>query len=115
MSTYLIAFIVSEFTCDQGDDLYDGLPYAVCSREEAAPTRELAVAKGPPLLRAIEDFTQIKYTVSTIGKMDQYAIPDFAAGAMENWGLVTYRYYKILVVPKLMMEFLEKRLCFGTN
>lgn len=91
MSTYLIAFIVSDFTCDQGDNLFGELPYTVCSRAEAASTRELAVAKGPPLLRAIEDFTQIKYNVSTIDKMEQYAIPDFAAGAMENWGLVTYR------------------------
>jgi hypothetical protein len=91
MSTYLIAFVVSDFTCTEGEDLEPGVAYAVCSRDEAKDTREIAVEVGPKLTKVLEEFTGIKYSESTITKMDQFAIPDFSAGAMENWGLLTYR------------------------
>ncbi|KAJ8948940.1 hypothetical protein NQ314_008319, partial [Rhamnusium bicolor] len=89
MPTYLIAFIISEFTCTIGTSI-GTVPYQVCSRKESAATRELAVDLGPKLLQSLNNFTNYDYGRS-IQKMDQVAIPDFAAGAMENWGLVTYR------------------------
>lgn len=91
-STYLVAFIISEFTCTTGEPIeVDVIQQDVCSRPETAEIRALAVEKSPPIMRALEALTGVQYSFSGIGKMDQYAIPDFAAGAMENWGLVTYR------------------------
>ncbi|XP_068909492.1 aminopeptidase N-like [Tenebrio molitor] len=110
MSTYLIAFVVSDFTCTEGEDLEPGVAYAVCSRDEAKDTREIAVEVGPKLTKVLEEFTGIKYSESTITKMDQFAIPDFSAGAMENWGLLTYRETGLLWDEKDSSNLYRQRL-----
>lgn len=109
MSSYIIAFVVSDFTCSAGEEIESGIPHQVCSRDEAASTREVAVDVGPKLTWALEEFTNIKYNESTIKKLDQFAIPDFSAGAMENWGLITYRSVKtsplqIFTIPSLQRD-----------
>lgn len=81
MSTYLIAFVVSDFK-----DLYKNNNFRVHARPNAIQNGKLAVETGEKLLNALEDFTGIKFQIS---KMDQIAIPG-KGGAMENWGLVTY-------------------------
>lgn len=90
MSTYLVAFVISDFTCTAGDSVGDA-PYQVCSRDDEADNRAWAVEIGSKLLDSLSIFTGYNYS-NAISKMDQFAIPDFASGAMENWGLVTYRY-----------------------
>lgn len=83
MSTYLIAFAVSEFVNTTGNqrifvythkDYIDQVTYI----EERANT----------LLNMLEIYTSIQYPYS---KLDLLAVPDFSSGAMENWGLNTYR------------------------
>ncbi|CAG9772410.1 unnamed protein product [Ceutorhynchus assimilis] len=92
MPTYLVAFIVSDFTCTQGENIeQNAVPYRVCSRAETNLTRAFAVNSGVPLLRSLNTLTGYAYSTMGFPKMDQIALPDFAAGAMENWGLVTYR------------------------
>ncbi|XP_066250976.1 membrane alanyl aminopeptidase-like [Euwallacea similis] len=90
MPTYLVAFAISEFTCTEGYGIDLTVPHRVCSRSEEAPYRDFAVEFGTSTMRAMESIFGIKFG-SYMSKMDQLAIPDFASGAMENWGLVSYR------------------------
>lgn len=87
MSTYLLAFIVSKF--DHTEALERHTVYARPA-EISQGKGEYALETGDKVLKAIEDFLSVEYSLE---KMDQAAIPNdyFAAGAMENWGLVTYR------------------------
>lgn len=82
MSTYLVAFTVSDFY-----HLSDG-NFKVWARASAIEQARYALKIGPQILRYYEDYFQIQYPLP---KTDMIAIPDFAAGAMENWGLITYR------------------------
>ena len=43
---------------------------------------------GPIILNHYAEYFDLDYPLP---KMDMAAIPDFSAGAMENWGLITYR------------------------
>jgi len=82
MSTYLVAFVVSDF-----QHLSDGT-FAVWARDQALGQARFALDIGPRILRHFEDFFSIKFPLP---KIDMVALPDFSAGAMENWGLITYR------------------------
>uniref|UniRef100_A0A1B6M3I9 Aminopeptidase n=1 Tax=Graphocephala atropunctata TaxID=36148 RepID=A0A1B6M3I9_9HEMI len=82
MSTYLVAFVVSDF-----QHLSDGT-FAVWAREQALGQARYALDVGPKILRHFEEYFNIKFPLP---KIDMVALPDFSAGAMENWGLITYR------------------------
>lgn len=86
MSTYLVAFIVSKFKY-----LETWTNYKIYAREEALDTAEFISYVTPYFVQNLEQFTDIEYVAGGISKIDQVAIPDFDAGAMENWGLITYR------------------------
>lgn len=45
-------------------------------------------------------------------KMDMVSVPDFEAGAMENWGLVTYRTVLILYDEKTSSASFKQRVCY---
>nr|XP_022919428.1 uncharacterized protein LOC111428220 [Onthophagus taurus] len=102
MSTYLIAFIVSKFKgYGQTVTGSDNLIYDVFCREDALPTAKYAYYIGPQILDVLNDYTNFKYySMENTDKMHQVAIPDFSAGAMENWGLVTYRETALLWDPE---------------
>lgn len=85
MSTYLLAFIVSQFDHTETQERH-----TVYARPTEISKGAYALETGQKTLQAIESFLDVDYSLE---KMDQAAIPNnyFAAGAMENWGLVTYR------------------------
>ncbi|XP_030080693.1 aminopeptidase N [Drosophila hydei] len=86
MSSYLVAFIVSEFVYSEGE--LNDLPQRVFSRKGTEHEQEWALTTGMLVEKRLSGYFDVPFTLP---KLDQAAIPDFAAGAMENWGLATYR------------------------
>lgn len=82
--TYLVAFSVSEFSTSNAEQKIH-----VYTHREYLDQVTYIEEKAKTLLSAMEMYTNIPYSNP---KIDFLAVPDFSYGAMENWGLNTYRY-----------------------
>ncbi|XP_076825542.1 endoplasmic reticulum aminopeptidase 1-like isoform X2 [Clavelina lepadiformis] len=95
MSTYLVAFIVSDFQ-NVSNVTAGGVEVSIYSSPDKISETEFALKMACDVLDAYENLFNIPFPLP---KMDLVAVPDFAAGAMENWGLVTYRETALLYNP----------------
>ena len=96
MSTYLLAFIVGELrSVEKKAD--NGTIVRVWTTPGKEEQGRFALDVSVDLLAYFNEYFGIPYPLD---KMDHLAIPDFSAGAMENWGAITYREIAILVDPK---------------
>ena len=87
MSTYLVAFCVGRFAFVQGQAQAGTMVRVLCCPGKIDEC-QFALRCAVRVLDAYNDFFGMPYALP---KMDLIAIPDFPIGAMENWGLVTYR------------------------
>ncbi|KAK3695352.1 aminopeptidase 2 [Podospora appendiculata] len=96
MSTYLVAFVVGELNCIETND------FRVPVRVYAPPGQNIEHGRFSLDLAAktLAFYEKVFGIDFPLPKMDQIAIPDFAQGAMENWGLVTYRVVDLLLDEK---------------
>ncbi|ETO28061.1 Aminopeptidase N precursor, partial [Reticulomyxa filosa] len=91
MSTYLVAFVVGEYnvltatTLGLSGSVPTSVVYPLTYEQTDA---EWALRNAYKILPYYEGLFDVPYPLP---KMDHAAIFDFAAGAMENWGLITYR------------------------
>ncbi|XP_059049682.1 aminopeptidase N-like [Achroia grisella] len=100
MSTYLVAYILSDFkslntTYLSKDNITK--PIRVWTRPELIDKAKYAISITPKLLDYYEDLFGVPYALD---KLDLIAIPDFSSGAMENWGLITFRETTLLFDEK---------------
>ncbi|MDD6406701.1 MAG: M1 family metallopeptidase [Lactobacillus equicursoris] len=96
MSSYLVAFAFGEMrsvTTHTKSGVLIGV-YSTQAHQEKELTFSLDIAK-----RAIEFYEDFYQTPYPLPQSLQLALPDFSAGAMENWGLVTYREAYLLLDP----------------
>ncbi len=95
MSTYLVAFVVGPLEATDPVDV-GGVPLRIVHVPGKAHLTPFALAVGSHALDFFTDYFGIPYPA---GKLDLVAIPDFAFGAMENLGCVTFRESVLLVDP----------------
>jgi len=86
MSSYLVALTVGPFDCLK--DEAEGIPLRVCATRDKVMNTRFALEATKAILGFYNRYYGIRYP---FGKLDQVAVPDFSAGAMENTGDIIYR------------------------
>ena len=95
MSTYLVAYVIGNLETTETVDV-DGVPLRVVCTPGKLPLADFALEIGAFALRFFTEYFNIPYPGD---KVDLVAIPDFAAGAMENLGCITFRDTALLINP----------------
>jgi puromycin-sensitive aminopeptidase len=95
MSTYLVAFVVGPLEATEPVDV-DGVPLRIIHVPGKGDLTAFGLEIGAFALRWFQEYYGIAYPSD---KVDLLALPDFAAGAMENLGCITFRESLLLVNP----------------
>ena len=95
MSTYLVAFVVGRLEATDPVDV-DGIALRVYHVPGKGHLAGFALDVGAFALRWFQDYYGIPYPGD---KVDLLGLPDFAAGAMENFGCITFRESALLIDP----------------
>jgi aminopeptidase 2 len=105
MSTYLLAFIVGELNYIETNT------FRVPVRVYAPKDKDIEHGRFSLELAAktLGFYEKTFNSDFPLPKMDMIAIPDFSAGAMENWGLVTYRVVDLLIDEKVSGAAVKQR------
>ncbi len=96
MSTYLLAFVVGPLLATDPVDV-DGTPVRVVHAPGQGHLTSFALEAAAHSLRHFADYFAIPYPAE---KLDLVALPDFASGAMENLGCITFREALLLLDPE---------------
>jgi aminopeptidase N len=91
MSTYLVAMAVGDFQCLEG--AAEGVPIRICATPDKKELGHIALDATKQILTFYNRYYSITYP---FGKLDVVAVPDFAAGAMENTAAIFYREVDLL-------------------
>jgi len=95
MSTYLLVFLVGDFQCTSGEA--DGVQIRSCATPDKVALTPYSLDVAKFVLHYYNTYFGIPYPLK---KLDLIAIPDFEAGAMENFGAITFRETTLLLDPK---------------
>jgi aminopeptidase N len=96
MSVYLLAFVIGNLHAKHTQTKRGTAvsTWATVAQPIESLSYALEVAKGS--IEFFEDYFGVPYPLA---KADHVALPDFSSGAMENWGLITYRERVMLAYP----------------
>ncbi len=96
MSPYLLAFAYGELGYKSAKTK-TGVEVRVYATPDKVKLTDFALDTAVRCLEFFEDYYSVAYPLP---KLDLIGLPDFSAGAMENWGLVTFRESVLYVNPK---------------
>lgn len=96
MSTYLLAFVVGEIESREAVSK-NGVKIRTYATKNQIENTQFALKTAVKCMDFYEEYYDIPFPLP---KCDFVALPDFASGAMENWGLITFREQALLFDPK---------------
>jgi puromycin-sensitive aminopeptidase len=105
MSTYLLAFIIGELEHVERRSR-DGVLVRVFTTPGKIHQADFALDCATKIISFFNTYFDIPYPLPVL---DLIAIPDFAAGAMENWGAITYRETALLIDPENSSRVTKQR------
>jgi puromycin-sensitive aminopeptidase len=105
LPTYLIALVCGPLVASE-TVMVRGVPVRTLALADKIHLSGFAQEVAAAVLPRLEDYFGLPYA---FGKLDQVAVPNFEAGAMENAGLVTYREITLLLDPRTASLVLQKR------
>ncbi len=105
MSSYLVAFVVGRLEATEVVDV-DGIPLRVVHVPGKSALTAFGLDVGAFSLRWFQEYYGIPYPGD---KVDLVALPDFAAGAMENLGCITFRESVLLIDPATSTQDEQQR------
>ncbi|KAL4705512.1 hypothetical protein ACJJTC_011454 [Scirpophaga incertulas] len=109
MSTYLVAFLISEFQAARYN-VTGEKEFGIYTRPQAANQTDYTFDFGLRVVNAMSDYFGVDYySTNSKLKLDHVALINFRAGAMENWGLITYRESLLLYVPEESAPYFKYR------
>lgn len=97
MSTYLLAFAIGDLIHKETTTKDGVLVRVFASPAQKAESLDFALDVAKRTIEFFDDYFGVPYPLP---KSDHIALPDFSSGAMENWGLITYRETCLLVDPE---------------
>src|SRR5579863_1489673 len=95
ISSHLVEHTVRDWKCIS--DHTDGVKVSVCTVPGKENLAKFPLEASKNFLHYYDSYYGIKYPLP---KLDNIAVPDFQAGAMENWGAIVYRETALLVDDK---------------
>ena len=102
MSSYLLAFVIGELH-KKTARTKSGVEVNVwATPAQNENTLDFALGIATRSIDFYDEYFGVKYPLP---KSDHVALPDFSSGAMENWGLITYRESCLLADPELTPEY----------
>lgn len=97
MSTYLVAFVVGDLQHKTAKTTNDVEVNVYATKAQPAESLDWALDHAVKTIEFFDEYFDVPYPLP---KSDHVALPDFSSGAMENWGLITYRETALLANPK---------------
>lgn len=101
MSSYLLAFVIGELHKKTARTKYGVEVNVWATPAQNENTLDFALDIATRSIDFYDEYFGVKYPLP---KSDHVALPDFSSGAMENWGLITYRESCLLADPELTPE-----------
>lgn len=96
MSTYLLAFVFGDIHSKSTKTARGTEVNVWATTAQPAESLDFALDVSKRSIEFFEDYFGVDYPLP---KADHIALPDFSSGAMENWGLITYRERVLLAYP----------------